>query len=136
MVATEEEITRGIETDDAARTTRRAAAATRVGELARQRAAVVEQLNDIERQLGEVLAESSDVIELDELARYTKVNAADLTRWLNDRKPTRTRRRRSADSPGGRSGLAGTPRSQASAQPAAVQPDSAVSSGRASANVA
>lgn len=94
MVATEEEITRSIAEDDAARTTRRAAAATRVGELARQRAALVEQLNDIERELGDVLVEGSDVIEIDELARYTKVKAADLARWLNERKPTRTKRKR------------------------------------------
>ena len=95
MVATEEEITRSIAEDDAERTTRRAAAATRVGELARQRAALVDQLNDIERELGDVLAEASDVIEIDELARYTKVKATDLARWLNERKPTRTKRKRS-----------------------------------------
>ena len=94
MVATEEEITRGIEEDDAVRTTRRSAAATRVGELAQRRAAVVEQLSDIERELGDVLAESSDVIGIDELARYTKVKAADLAQWLNERKPARTKRKR------------------------------------------
>jgi len=99
MVATEEEITQILEEEDAVRTTRRAAAATRVGELARRRAAVAEQLNDLERELGEVLAESSDVIEIDELARYTKVNAADLARWLNERKPPRTRRKRSPANP-------------------------------------
>lgn len=95
MVATEEEITRSIAEDDAERTTRRAAAATRVGELARQRVALVDQLNDLERELGDVLAEASDVIEIDELARYTKVKAAALARWLNERKPTRTKRKRS-----------------------------------------
>ncbi|GAB1512517.1 hypothetical protein [Actinophytocola sp. KF-1] len=110
MVATEEEITRSIAEDDAARTTRRAAAATRVGELARQRAALVQQLNDIERELGDVLAGASDVIEIDELARYTKVKAADLARWLNERKPTRTKRKRSPVArPGGKSGSTARP---------------------------
>ncbi len=110
MVATEEEITRSIAEDDAARTTRRAAAATRVGELARQRAALVQQLNDIERELGDVLAEASDVIEIDELARYTKVKAADLARWLNERKPTRIKRKRSpVAQPDGKSGSRARP---------------------------
>lgn len=96
MVASEEEITHGIEEDDAVRTARRAAAATRVGELARRRTAIAEQLSDVERELGDVLAESSDVIEIDELARYTKVKASDLARWLNERKPARTKRKRSS----------------------------------------
>ena len=99
VVATVEEITHSIEEEDGARTVRRAAAATRVGELARRRAAVVEQLNDLERELGDVLAESSDVIEIDELARYTKVKAADLARWLNERRPPRARRKRSSAEP-------------------------------------
>jgi len=122
MVATEEEITHILEEEDAVRTTRRAAAAIRVGELARRRAAVAEQLNDLERELGEVLAESSDVIEIDELARYTKVKAADLSRWLNERKPQRTRRKRStAEPPSEKAGRSTTTNGLVAAQPGPVR---------------
>ncbi|MCK2239769.1 MULTISPECIES: hypothetical protein [unclassified Crossiella] len=94
-MGTIEEIERRIEEADAARSARRTAAAKRVGELAHQRAAVAERLADIERDLGEVLAESSDIIEIDELARFTEVPVADLTRWLDCRKTGRVKRKRS-----------------------------------------
>jgi hypothetical protein len=93
-MATTEEIERRVEEADAARSARRSAAAKQVGELAQRRATIAEQLRHIEQELGDVLAESSDVMELDELARFTDVPAADLTRWLNDRKTSRTKRKK------------------------------------------
>ncbi|MFT7837735.1 hypothetical protein Q5530_16495 [Saccharothrix sp. BKS2] len=93
-MATPEEIRRRVETADTARSTRRAAAAQRVGELARRRAAVVDQLEQVERELGDVLADAQDVIDLDELAEFTDLKVADLTGWLAGRKPTRGRRRK------------------------------------------
>lgn len=93
-MATPEEIERRIEENDLPRSFRRAAAAKRVSELANQRASVAQQLSDLERELGDVLSESSDVLEIDELARFTDIPAADLTRWLNDRKMTRSKRKR------------------------------------------
>lgn len=93
-MVTTEEIERRIEAADSARGARRSAAATRVGELAQRRAAIAEQLDDIERQLGDVLAAAGDVIDIDELAGFTDVPAADLTRWLTSRKTTRTKRKK------------------------------------------
>jgi hypothetical protein len=97
-MATTEEIERRVEEADAARSAKRAAAAKRVGELGQLRAEVAEKLGDIERELGDVLAESSDVIEVDELAKFTDMPAADLTQWLNGRKTTRSKRKRSTAS--------------------------------------
>ncbi|AXB46130.1 MULTISPECIES: hypothetical protein [Pseudonocardiaceae] len=94
-MATTEEIERRVEQADAARSAKRAAAAKRVGELALLRAEVAEKLGDVERELGDVLAESSDVISVDELAKFTDVPATDLTQWLNGRKTTRPKRKRS-----------------------------------------
>jgi hypothetical protein len=99
-VVTKQEIERRVAEADTARSTRRSAAAQRVGELAHRRAAIAEQLSDIERELGEVLAEASDVIALDELARFTDIPAADLTRWLGARKTTRPKRKKPASPPG------------------------------------
>lgn len=100
-MVTTEEIERRVEEADAARSARRGAAAKRVCDLAQRRAAIAEQLSDIERELGDVLAESSDVMEIDELAKFTDVPAADLTQWLNNRKTTRSKRKKPA---GGASG--------------------------------
>lgn len=96
-MATTDEIRRRVEAADSARSAKRAATAQQVGELAQRRAALVEQLDDIERQLGDVLASASDVIDIDELARFTDVPTADLTRWLDartTRKTNRTKRKR------------------------------------------
>lgn len=95
-MATTEEIQARVAQADTARSTRRSAAAQQIGELAARRAGIAEQLDDIERQLGDVLAAVQDVMDIDELARFTDVPAADLTRWLTARKPTRTKRKRSA----------------------------------------
>jgi hypothetical protein len=100
-MATTEEIERRVEEADAARSARRAAAAKQIGDLAQRRAAIAEQLSDVERELGDVLAESNDVIEINELAKFTDVPAADLTQWLNNRKTTRPRRKKPADGPPG-----------------------------------
>jgi len=93
---TPEEIERRVAENDAPRSARRSAAAKQIGELAQRRAVIAEQLADIERELGDVLAAASDVIDVTELARFTDVPAADLTRWLDGRKPTRTKRRKPA----------------------------------------
>jgi len=95
-MATVEEIARRVEQADAARSRRRSAAARCVGELADQRAEAAAKLADIERELGDVLAEFSDVIGVDELAEFTEVPAADLQQWLNGRVTTRPKRKRSA----------------------------------------
>lgn len=89
-----DEIRRRVEEADTARSAKRAAAAQQVGELAQRRATIAEQLDDIERQLGDVLAAAQDVIDINELARFTDVPAADLTRWLDGRKTSRTKRKR------------------------------------------
>lgn len=93
-MATAEEIERRVEQADTARSAKRAAAAQQVGALAQRRAAIAEQLADIDEQLGDVLAAVSDVMDIDELATFTDVPAADLTRWLTARKPNRTKRKR------------------------------------------
>jgi hypothetical protein len=97
-MATADEIERRVEQADTARSAKRSAAAQQVGALAQRRAAIAEQLTDIEEQLGDVLAAVSDVMDIDELAGFTDVPAADLTRWLTARKPTRTKRKRPAAS--------------------------------------
>ena len=95
-MATTEEIQRRVEQADTARSAKRAAAAQQVGELAARRTAIAEQLNEIEGQLGDVLAAASDVMDIDELARFTDLPAPDLTRWLMARKPARTKRKKPA----------------------------------------
>ncbi|MCE7007088.1 hypothetical protein LWC34_30300 [Kibdelosporangium philippinense] len=95
-MATTKEIERRVAEADSARSARRTAAAKRIGELAQRRAAVAEQLDDIDRELGDVLATARDVIGIDELARFTDLPASDLTRWLEGRKTTRSKRKRSA----------------------------------------
>jgi len=94
-MATVEEIARRVEQADAARSRRRSAAARCVGELADQRAEAAAKLADIERELGDVLAEFSDVIGVDELAEFTDVPATDLQQWLNGRVTIRSKRKRS-----------------------------------------
>lgn len=94
-MASTEEIQRRVEEADTARSAKRSAAAQQVGELAQRRAAVAEQLDDIERQLGDVLAAAQDVIGIDELARFTDLPASDLTRWFEGRKTNRSKRKRS-----------------------------------------
>ncbi len=93
-MTTPDEIERRVEEVDSARTARRSAAATEVGELAKRHAAIAEQLADVDRQLGDVLAGARDVMDIDEFAKVTDVPAADLTRWLEARKTSRTKRTR------------------------------------------
>lgn len=95
-MATTEESERRVEEADAVRSAKRSAAAKRVGELAQHRASIAEQLSNIERELGDVLAESTDVMDLAELARFTDIPAADLNRWLNSRKTSRPKRKKPA----------------------------------------
>lgn len=95
-MTTPDEIERRVEGNDGPRTARRTAAAQQIGELAQRRAVIAEQLADVERELGDVLVAASDVIEVNELAQFTDVPAADLTRWLDGRRTTRTKRKKSA----------------------------------------
>ncbi|MEC3974935.1 hypothetical protein [Amycolatopsis sp. H20-H5] len=95
-VATTDEIERRVEEADATRHAKRSAAAQQVGELAARRAVIAGQLGDIEGQLGNALAAAHEVMDIDELARFTDVPAADLTRWLTARKPARTKRKKPA----------------------------------------
>lgn len=95
-MATTEEIERRVAEADTARSAQRSAAAKRVGELAQRRAAIAEQLSTVERELGDALAESTEVIGLDELARFTDIPAADLNRWLGNRKTSRPKRKKPA----------------------------------------
>lgn len=101
-MATADEIRRRVEETDTARSARRATTAQQVGELAQRRTAIVEQLKEIERQLGEVLTAARTVLDLAELARFTDIPAADLTIWL-DASTHRTKRRKTSDgAPGGK----------------------------------
>jgi hypothetical protein len=95
-MATTEEIQRRVEEADSARSVRRSAAAQQVGELAQRRAALVEQLDDIERELGDVLVAAQEVIDVTELAQFTDVPADDLTRLLERRKATSAKRKKSS----------------------------------------
>src|SRR5207248_8213102 len=107
-MTTSQEIERRVAEADAARSTTRSAAAQRIGELAQRRAAIAEQLCEVERELGEVLAEAADVIEIGELARFTDVPAADLTRWLTNRKSSHPKRNKPKAA--GPAGATSTPR--------------------------
>ncbi len=82
MVTSEDEITRRIHQRDSERSERRAQAATVVGQLARRHDELAGQLGELERELGTVLTEAGDVIDVAELAQVTDVPVADLTRWL------------------------------------------------------
>lgn len=108
-MVTTEEIEHRVQQADAARSAKRAAAARQVGELAGRRAVLAEQLDDIEGELGNVLAAVQDVMDVDELAAFTDLPAADLTRWRDARarrkttRPTRKRPAKADDAGGGRS---------------------------------
>ncbi|PPK63370.1 hypothetical protein V5P93_002339 [Actinokineospora auranticolor] len=91
---TPEQIRQRVADADTSRSARRAAAAQQVFELAQRRAEVVEQLDGVERDLGHVLAETAEIMDLDELAGFTGLKAAELTAWLAGHKPARGGRRR------------------------------------------
>jgi hypothetical protein len=95
-MATADEIERRVEQADTARSAKRSAAARQVGALAERRAAIAGQLADIEQQLGDVLATAVEVMTIDELAMFTDLPAADLTRLHGARKPSRGKRKRPA----------------------------------------
>jgi hypothetical protein len=102
-MATPEEIRQRVEEADTARSARRAAAAQQVGELAQRRAAILTQLAEVERELGEVVADVQDVIDVDELAAFTDLKPSDLTGWLAGHKPGRGKRRKAAAALGSQS---------------------------------
>lgn len=127
---TPDEIDRRVEEHEASRSARRSAAAKRIAELAGRRAALAEQLGEIERALGDELAAAQEVMDVDELAFFTELPAADLTRWLTahtSRKPGRARRKRTdaaADGERGTRSRRPTPRTP-TASPASVMPEPA-----------
>jgi len=108
-MATPEEIRQRVEDTDTARSARRAAAAQRVGDLAGRRTVIVEQLRDVERELGDVLAEAQDVIGVEELAEFTDLNVKALTGWLAARKSARGKRGKATRASGTRGGAPRTP---------------------------
>ncbi|WP_370944749.1 hypothetical protein AB5J62_37325 [Amycolatopsis sp. cg5] len=139
-IATAEEIDRRVEAADTARRAKRSAAAKEVGELAQRRTVLAEQFAEVERQLGEVLADASDVLEIDELARFTNIPAADLTAWLTSRKPPRTAKKKrpaATASSGAPSAAKTSTNGQASVppQPAVPRTDSADAPDRVTAGV-
>lgn len=93
-MSTPEQIRQRVAQADSARSARRSAAAQQVGELALRRAAVLGQLEEVEQALGDVLLAAQDVIDVDELAQFTEVEAADLAQWLETRRSAGTRRRK------------------------------------------
>ncbi|SEP53800.1 hypothetical protein [Amycolatopsis saalfeldensis] len=93
-MTTSDEIGRRVTANDVPLTEQRTLAAQRIGDLAQQHAAVAHQLAALERELGEVLAESTGIIRIDELADFTDIPAADLTRWLDALKPAAAKRKK------------------------------------------
>jgi hypothetical protein len=96
LMPTSEEIEQRVREVDSSRTARRATASQQVSDLAEQRAEVAVQLEQLERRLGDVLADAQDVITIDELAGFIDVKATDLTRWLAGRSSARAKRRKPA----------------------------------------
>lgn len=101
-IATAQEIRRRVEEADTARRERRAAAAQQVGELARQRAIHASKVEEFDRRLAEVIAGSRDVMEIDELSRFTSIQPDVLTGWLNASKPARTKKKKPSTTAGTR----------------------------------
>ncbi|MCP3800706.1 hypothetical protein NLX83_15670 [Allokutzneria sp. A3M-2-11 16] len=93
-MATPDEIERRVAESDASRSVRRAAAAKQISELAHRHANATNQVEVLERQLGETLVAALDVIDVTELATFTDIPAADLTRWLESQKSSRAKRKR------------------------------------------
>jgi hypothetical protein len=129
-IASAEEIDRRVEAADTTRRLKRSAAAKQIGELAKTRTELAIQLDEVEQQLGEILADASDVLDIDELSRFTNIPAGDLTGWLTARKPNRVRKKKStvpAPSTTTRGpSMAKTPTNdQASALPTAPRADTA-----------
>lgn len=91
-MVTDEDIDRRISDKDAPRSARRAAAAKRIANLAQLHAQLTAQINDIEREIGAALADSQDVIDVNELHEFTDIPTADLTRWSTARTTARNAR--------------------------------------------
>lgn len=111
---TRDEIERRVQQNDTPLSAKRSASAQQVGALTERRAAIAEQLGDVERQLGDVLTDATTVLSIDELARFTDVPAADLTRWLTARTPARGKRKKPTSTPPGTPGRATASTSEAS----------------------
>ena len=101
-MATSEEIQNRVDEFDSARSARRKAAAHQVSELARRHDELVTQVDEVKRKLAEVLAEYSDVITVEELARFTEVPESHLEQWRDGVKPGRAKKRRATRTPAAR----------------------------------
>ncbi|MGW5053960.1 hypothetical protein [Actinokineospora sp. NPDC004072] len=116
-MATPEEIRQRVEEADSVRSARRAAAAQRVGELARRRAAIVAQLAEVDRELADVVADAQDVIGVEELAAFTDLKSSDLTEWTAGRQPGRGKRKKTATGASGGARFHSGPTSSLSERP-------------------
>ncbi|GAA3588296.1 hypothetical protein GCM10022222_86070 [Amycolatopsis ultiminotia] len=94
MVALNDEIDRRVTENDIPLTERRSAAAKQVAELARRRVAIAADLHDVDEELARTLTASAKIMEIAELARFTDVSAADLSRWLDAGQPKPGRRKK------------------------------------------
>lgn len=98
-MATPDEIQHRVDEFDSARSARRKAAAHQVSELAVRHDELVSEVDKVKRTLAEVLAEYSDVITVEELARFTEVPVSHLEQWQDGAKPGRNKKRRTSRTP-------------------------------------
>ncbi len=101
-MATSEEIQNRVDEFDSARSARRKAAAYQVSELAGRHDELVTQVDEVKRKLAEVLVEYSDVITVEELARFTEVPESHLEQWRDGVKAGRPKKRRATRTPAAR----------------------------------
>jgi len=123
---TSDEIDRRVKQVDMPRSEKRSVLARQVGELAQHRTVIAEQLADIERRLGDLLLVAREVMDIPELAQFTDVPAADLTRWLDTRTDARpARKRKRATDATGRASGAPSVATTAKPSPASVSAEAA-----------
>lgn len=128
---TSDEIDRRVKQIDLPRSEKRSVLARQVGELAQHRNAIAEQLCDIERRLSDLLMVAREVMDIPELAQFTDVPVADLTRWLDIRTDTKTGRKRKRPSgPAGQINEAPSVSTRTNPLPASTPPDTAASRAR------
>lgn len=140
-----DEIDQRVEEVDAPRTAKRKAACKKIREHAGRRAALLDELAATEREIGDALADASDVMDVHEAARITDVLASDLNHCLAAHRTTRAKRKRSTTGRAEPSSAtpempaARTPRNdhaQTPAEPSRPQADSATEPERVTAEVA
>jgi hypothetical protein len=128
-MATAEEIARRVTESDNARSATRSERAREVGELFGRYEVAAEALRTIEDQLGVKVGIAHEVMTIDELEQFTDAPVADLTRWLEGGKTSRTKRKRStAGGSGAKSetGRGPSVTSMPTARPVSALPERAV----------